>query len=553
MINIDNLKEIYKSGSLSEVLELCQAETVQSLESKDFEQFVDLVIETSRRLKRTLDFNLYLSLLERAFELKLVDSFSKIQKSIDEKKLTNKEWVELYELRWRAHLSFGEVQAAKKYLLQLSSVFITKGKYSRAFDVLERSLSLLGRDDDVLSYFFLASLSLQNEAVIVSRMKNDAQRVLECKSLSLIKSVNLFIDEYSKAYRDDVKYVSVDLQFIYCSFFIHVLRREGACSEGFELIRRCFIHDLYNLLLVDEYRHKGLLLLLEYALIFRKKRMGQNIILYFEVCRDLKKKYQKRVDELNSEILLMPEVGDDKGFEEESFDFASDLFQKEKTEVKGFVEIKKLERDYNFLIKSGVKTSEVEKIVNRLKEIDPKNSIIEKYAKSINISTDYEDLEGVEGLYQALLANSLRDDVGDHERNMSKVLSLIDDDELEVIYCDIITSMFQMGYYRVTIEIIDRVLSFFGEDSPDTINLMYLKAEAFYALEGYEKVISLCRGALNNLPLAREEKNNFLYLAAESYLLQGKNKHARDLFKQVFNVDSSFRLVAQRVMEIEES
>ncbi len=231
----------------------------------------------------------------------------------------------------------------------------------------------------------------------------------------------------------------------------------------------------------------------------------------------------------------------------DNFDFGEDLFQSKEED-----EVKKLERDINFLVKSG-KKAEALKLAYRLEKMEPGHPIL---AGLLESHEENPELGSVER-YQALLKDieKYSGDKSNDDSSEAQFQSLVkhyDYNFLQENYEDMVVGFNLINLPVVALEIIERVDKRRLSDR-EKVNLDYLKVETLIAAERFFEARDLVEDVLAQVPLVKEERLAFQYLRAESYWKLQKYDIAHKLFNDIAKRYPNYRLTNQRLLAIEKN
>lgn len=231
----------------------------------------------------------------------------------------------------------------------------------------------------------------------------------------------------------------------------------------------------------------------------------------------------------------------------DSFDFGEDLFSSQEES-----DLKRIERDINFLIGSG-KNAEALKLAYQLEKIDPSHELVKKLIKA--------DVAGntlkTEDKYQSLIKEietysskfSPQEEVGDQFRGLVKHY---DYQFVQENYEDMIVGFNLLNLPSVSLELLKKVDDKKLSDK-EKINIHYLKIETLLMNENYYEARDLAEDVLTEVPLVKEERLSFQYLRAECYWRLQKYGVAKKLFADIESRNPGYRLTSQRLRSIEEN
>lgn len=463
-------------------------------------------------------------------------------------------WPYLYER--------GQLEEAEKRVNSHLGNLLKMGRHDLAKKELLSLFEKVGSSKWSLSYFIKVCMVAGDIDLLVTSFEKYYEDIALCKNVKrtpkLIEIVFSFSD-FSDLNRDGVK-KGRGFKQAYCLGFIQGIRQGLIVDTQHWESLKYFVVFIFDLIVEGENRDLNLLLLLEYVVGRQRKKLANKIMLYFEIKDNCKRLYKKHAASFQGMVEVLPECKDEN-IDIEEYDLGSDLFENENEEMKIFEQVKKLERDIRFLIKSN-KLEHALGRMDKLRELDPDNPILvelyEARSKSEG-SRVVEKVLGSEGVISSLLAeiesltiSSTEPMPQRDEKNMIKVLSLMDDLEFIKTYTDIYIAMMQMKFYDVCLYILGRVRK--KSENLDTaalVGLNYMECEALFAQKKYYKVIENAEQTLQQLPLLEREGRDFLYLIAESYYQLGKTSKAWNCFLKINKSWPHYRLTKYRLVSLE--
>lgn len=226
----------------------------------------------------------------------------------------------------------------------------------------------------------------------------------------------------------------------------------------------------------------------------------------------------------------------------ENIDLGSDLFY----EIAEESEEELIERNISFLKTMG-RDEDVSKELRKLKKINPHHKLLnEKISKDSTADS--------EGIFQdlmkevSLFTSNKADDVD--EKLFDTMANFYDYEYIQDNYEDMIIGLQLLNLPNVALAIsekVERVVL----DEEAIINLEYLKLEILMTLSEYYKVRDMADDMLRKYPVKGDELLSLLYIRAEAYMKNEQFAKAYDSFKEVYSIDDSYRLVGQRLKELE--
>ena len=222
-------------------------------------------------------------------------------------------------------------------------------------------------------------------------------------------------------------------------------------------------------------------------------------------------------------------------------DLARDLFGSDETSDEII-----LVRNIDFL-KTMRRTEEVQRELEKLKKINPEHPYVS------NIEADIES-RSPEEIFKNLLAEVSSYSKKDKEKieidAYRSMANYYDKEYVQNNYEDMIIGLNLLNLPAVALQLSEMVDSEVLTEE-DKINLEYLKLETLMILEEYFKVRDMVEDMLGKYPVKGDELYSLLYLRAEAYLNLGQYENAYNSFSEIRSLKSSYRLVNQRLKELE--
>ena len=193
------------------------------------------------------------------------------------------------------------------------------------------------------------------------------------------------------------------------------------------------------------------------------------------------------------------------------------------------------------------RTEEVQRELEKLKKINPEHPYVS------NIEADIES-RSPEEIFKNLLAEVSSYSKKDKEKieidAYRSMANYYDKEYVQNNYEDMIIGLNLLNLPAVALQLSEMVDSEVLTEE-DKINLEYLKLETLMILEEYFKVRDMVEDMLGKYPVKGDELYSLLYLRAEAYLNLGQYENAYNSFSEIRSLKSSYRLVNQRLKELE--
>lgn len=139
-----------------------------------------------------------------------------------------------------------------------------------------------------------------------------------------------------------------------------------------------------------------------------------------------------------------------------------------------------------------------------------------------------------------------------NERCFVKVCELLDDELVNKFYEDLTICFLTMEFFEVAHSILNRIEKNLNSLSlKERINHEYLRLSVLMNEKKFWEVSSRIDSMLLDYPLVAEEENCFLYLKAEAQFFLGRKKEAKEIYLKIKRNSPNYRLVENRLLEIE--
>lgn len=313
---------------------------------------------------------------------------------------------------------------------------------------------------------------------------------------------------------------------------------------------RGFVNLLYEYLVFFPNESIGVLYLLKYALISKKKSyvykvkevvLGQDN----RACTNFD--YEKDILAITKALDSMQLIDTENDtIAANEFDFATDLIHG-KTIRENM--IKKLERDIQFLSKAN-KSEQVEELKAKLKMIDKDNTLFfeEKEGGTTDITVSKLEDSHITpqnyDLYPPLDRTTLV--------SLQSSLKNMTFAQLEASYRDYLTMLFMLEDKELLKFFIEYLQEKFSIDEKTQREIEYYKILYFRLVNDYDRAISGCDLLLAERDLEYDMEIDCLYQKAEAYFYSARWQNARACYEQVFSVDPDYRQVRYKLWMLNE-
>ncbi len=439
-----------------------------------------------------------------------------------------------------------------------------KKNYQLTQNLLDEYLALLLANGEY-ARLQVATQFIRNE--VVEMFANDSFNTVN-KRTTFLQTIRAFapVIQSSPSWQEN----SVLFEIVLFDVFFNIYPKDESFRINLNLRKR-FVNLLFEFAVLFPENPISPLLMFQYGLLFSKKRIVQNILELFNERRSADKENDKIFNLLKSKRVDLANMRscDSLYADDIEVDLGEDLFEKSES-----VEIERqtptqIIQAIDFLIKSG-NTQNIEKLLVELKRLDPENKNIKEIEKNFisqNRSTSSIEKNNQKE-HEELLFHEAQDIINSPEdqeygfSNRAKEQSLISFLELQgIAYIkenayDLAYAFFGMQMFEVVEFIVDIVESdkhLSKHSVEDFIAFSYLKINALIAQKKFFDAMAEIDSALQGAPLTIDERKSFLYLSAEVFRFLHDTRRALIIYKQVYKIDPSYRMVKNRIGSLENS
>jgi hypothetical protein len=249
---------------------------------------------------------------------------------------------------------------------------------------------------------------------------------------------------------------------------------------------------------------------------------------------------------------------DDPSMEGESIDLGDDLFAaRDGVENSGVAQVRKLVRDFNFLINAGRKEAAV-LVLTQIKDLDSGHPVLEEFRELLDSSyrAEYESEDQEFPFFREDIFTGENDPstVAD-ELAMRKSVELMPSDELVTGYRDIHAALFALRMWSAIDLLLHRVEQEINDEAfeIEQFNVEYLKIINLFSVGNYYAATNAAEDALFDYDLEVEQQVALAYIRGESWWKIGKRDRAYQIFKMILSKYGYYRLAKIRVVEFEEN
>lgn len=348
-------------------------------------------------------------------------------------------------------------------------------------------------------------------------------------------------------------------------------------------LSRDFLALLFEYITLFSKRLSGYYIGLDYGLTCKRKQLSEKFITYYNSQKLNFVREKKFVSLFENNVSIVSEMSEsdaDIEYRDSNYPKVSHLNlikdisavrSKEKVAREVQRRIGELTRDIKFLLGQN-KNLEAMGIVRKLAMIDPDNPELAEYKKAIKKSHETTDSldkaalkitkRNVDDIQRELMReiskytveeDSPPDEGMVKEKWIIKEIEYLGKENLNQFYSDLVITFLTMDLNTVALKILDIVENDILESDNigEKLNFSYLKTMTLFRKNKLHDALLLVKGILTGRPLLEEEKKCFMYLKGEILKKQGKRREALSVFNSVYRMDPNYRLISQRLNELE--
>ncbi len=173
-----------------------------------------------------------------------------------------------------------------------------------------------------------------------------------------------------------------------------------------------------------------------------------------------------------------------------------------------------------------------------------KKTTVASAIKDSSLNVDYDQLA------MDLMSGELEPSVTEQKRILVSIQELTDE-ELLSKGKDMIVAFGLLGMDKVVVRLCEKIIPLVSAVD-QRAGIQFMLAQALYNHGEFHKVIDLIDDTFGEEPLLPDEMLAFNYLKAECYFRLNKLKQAKDLFLNIKKINPHYRLVGERLRNIEE-
>lgn len=176
--------------------------------------------------------------------------------------------------------------------------------------------------------------------------------------------------------------------------------------------------------------------------------------------------------------------------------------------------------------------------------LEDKKATSDSQKKDASFNFDYDQLA------MDVMSGAIEPSITEQKKILISIQEL-SDEELQTKGKDMIVAFGLLGMDKVVVKLCERVIPMLTAVD-QRAGVQFMLAQSLYNNGDYHKVIDIIDDTFGEEPLLPDEMLAFNYLKAESYLKLKKYKTAKDIFLSIKRFNPHYRLVGERLSNIEE-
>ena len=279
-----------------------------------------------------------------------------------------------------------------------------------------------------------------------------------------------------------------------------------------------------------KHRRPALKLIQNYAKTFKRKKLGFSAAYISDDVSDLE---------------FFSKLEDEEAHEGE-VDLGEDLYQK-----KEMSEVEQIKKNIHFFTITNQNEKAFQEAL-KLKKIDAKDPLLSQFFKEEGeVAPLHRDW--IDHLLKEISAHtSKKKRHPDHTRIiLKKIVMSMPFSDLDLYSSDLVFSLNALDFPEVSIELL-KTLEKKIEDKKKLLNYKYLLVESLILADRPHEALDVVNDTFGQYPLLKEEKVGFAYLKGEILKDMNLTKEALQVFKFVGSLEPGFRLVKERIKDLEE-
>ncbi len=443
---------------------------------------------------------------------------------------------------WEALIAVGNLQESKSIALKYINYLLQRKNFHRGLDFIERFKQHYKGSVEIdlaqIRFLLMQENYIELDKVLKNKREKLSAEVFEYFYLSHLHEAEEQGSSF-EGWKKSQYIFEIILEEFYQSLEV----------RGFPIRElRGFVNLLYEYLVFFPNESFGVLYLLKYALISKKKSYVYKIK---EVALSQKERFCTNFD-YEKDIMAIIKALDsmrlidtkDETIIAKDFDFATDLIHGKQIRENM---IKKLERDIAFLKKAG-KLDQVEKLKAQLRVLDKGNTIFfdeTSIFKNQSDTTLVVNRSGVNNWEKYVIA--VEDEIAD--ALLFSVKEVFQEENSLECKHDLFVMFYMLGDPELIKRYLDLLSLYLKEPDAD---LIYYKILYFKMINDVERVISFSKLLIDKYDINYELELELWYQMGELLFKNGDWERAQEAFKKVITVDGNYRMVKQRLWMMNE-
>lgn len=496
----------------------------------------------------TLD---YFSYLNDNTDFKLLSSslleYCKNDLSIDLSSLDEMAQLDskLLQFGWKSSIEVGQVQLARSFSQCLLNCYNQSHNFAAMRSHLDERSKRLSSELSIVRWNLLGYLYCGSVVAFDQLLKDTikrGERGIDEWLLSLYRELRN-LECYTATLNESLEFSLLELRY---------MELDDSLS-----LRKSTVNLLYRTLLSDYNDHRVIKEIFTYGLFVKSRRIceqAKQIVVtnpsFFSRPKSVKILFDSLIDDTdNLEACVDEELDVD-----DSFDFATDLFtmnglhsSADGRDERGFEFLKSIGADE---LAQGVRKQLIERQERESDSSPNSANSMQRGGESITQNLIY-NLDYFSKLY---CSDSEREKVDNpDDKLIATYLSHDGISDLESSYSDLAVALIEMKLHSSALVVLEKAenSTAYREVLERRIEHSYLKVEVLRALKRYGDAVALIEEMLTTWALVKDEVLCFNYIAAELYQEMDDRGRALNHYLAVSSIDSSYRLVQQRLKDFE--
>jgi len=475
--------------------------------------------------------------LQFLFEKKCFQAAQKIAENIIQLE-KNPRLDDVYKL-WACLSQNGEVERAEKICLLYLETLFQRKNFKKGLDFLNE-IDVGKIQLDLAIYYRVKFFNLSKNFEALKNLLIENKHAFLTKN-KLEKSSFLFkTAQYLIECEDNESFPQITTIKLELSLLMN-------CQIEDRII---FVRRFMNLLLVKDFDTALLKLLFSYTYQHQRLCLMQTLIKVLQMdvsLWDHSKKFKNKFEDVRREMTSWKKDSINESTVCE--DLAEDLFENENVEGDS-KKIKRIEKDIEILKKKNL-LKEAELLLEKLKEIDPRNALFCK--DNENKENNKEQSFGP--FHFALVEKESGVEMNEAMGNLKSYFSHLDKNYICSNLKDLAVSLVNLEAWDIAQEFLERARELLdkNENWEQRLVLEYFLVVVYEKQNKNKQALIIIENVIRNYPVTEDEKILFYYLKGEICLRLKIKKEAKEALGFVFKKDPHYRLIQQRMKELAKS